>query len=174
MSNSSLIIGLIVLIVIFLLVNVFMVKRQERRHLRGFWKIDPSFAANAQLKDFVIYINDDCDAGYILASNPANIILNCVIGVDITPHSTKLIELDDMMTYDITITYKDLEEKDQKFHEDIFPPSQKIALYPMASRIIFHSDGVVNGIFNKDPTSIKKELLPKELLSGAKDDAETI
>lgn len=174
MSNSNLIIGVIIIIVIFLIVNVFMIKRLERRHFRGFWKIDAPFASRAQLQDFVIYINDKCDTGYILASNPAGIILNSVIGVDISPHSTKFTELSDMMTYDIAITYKDLEEKDQKFHEDIFPSRQKIAFYPMNSRIIFHSDGVINGIFNKDPTSIKKELLPEELKADAKIEGETI
>lgn len=139
-------------IIIFMLVLIsFNSRVAEDTLLKGFWRADAEFCANAELEMFVLYLGDNvgyvrhCRNGYLLAANKQGIILNNPIELTLSGNINIMPGVAKIKNYNGYIDWQGAEPDNE-----VFPSEFEVAYYPQSGKIVFHKDNEVLAAVWKD------------------------
>ncbi len=141
------------IIIIFAIVYLIWSHRtHEAQLMKGFWRADAQFCANAELSMFVLYLGDNKSwvgnsrYGYLLAANDQGIILNHP--AQITFSGSYCVEpyASACRNYNVSIEWLD-----EIADADTFPCNCRAAYYPSNGKLVLYSGDEVLASLWKDP-----------------------
>jgi hypothetical protein len=155
-----------------MIIYIIYCRNLENNLLEGFWVIDDEFKRNAELTMFILYIgsyNFSNRNGYIIARNNDGLIMNNAISMNITNYNFIYPFINDSTLY-INIDWLNQEHSDETF-----PSKLQAKFYPINGKLILYNDDTTLAILykNNQMSSIKKNLVPEELINENKIQEET-
>ena len=159
MIDKKLIIGLVVLLISY----IYYLRTYEDSALSGFWKASPDFCDSAELVQFLLYISDSQDTGYILVQNDSGTIINTPVELSISAALCVTPYHAEERVYDINIKWSDNEKY------DFFPSTQTMYYYPRHNKLMFTVGDECYAVLYKDSNTseiitvdnVKKEVQAK-------------